>query len=131
MPCSCPSPRYRRVCFLGACSPGATGSGGSVEALGFKRCLQPETFTEWTLRFKQCSLHLAIRVSPSLPLSAFRAARLSGHAAFPSEFPHQVSQATQRYHAQPFPCCTGINNAVTRRNREGLEPSRRVMGLAF
>src|SRR5262249_18280741 len=95
--------------------------------LDVKRRIQSETFTEWALRFKQFSLHPAIRVLPSRPLGTFRTSRFSGHAAFPLEFPRQVSPVTQRYHAQPFPCCTGINNVVTRRTVAGL--LQRLFGL--
>src|SRR5262249_59929227 len=34
--------------------------------------------------------------------------RLLGHAVFPSGFRLQVGPTTQGYHAQPFPCYTGI-----------------------
>ena len=34
---------------------------------------------------------------------------------FPSGFRFQVGSVAQGYHAQPFPCCTGIKHAVTRR----------------
>jgi hypothetical protein len=104
----------------GACSPRSHAIRGvPSEALDVDRCFQAETFTDWALRFKPSSLHHATRVSPGLPVSDFRASRLSWHAVVPSGFPHQVGQVTQRYHAQPLPCCTGINYAVTRRTVAG------------
>jgi hypothetical protein len=50
------------------------------------RCIRPVTFTGWTLGFKPCSLHPAIRVWTGLPISGFSASSLSEQAAFPLDY---------------------------------------------
>ena len=78
-------------------------------------------FRRGTLGFKRCSLHRTDRVSAGLRLSGFRRNPPFQPCCFPPCLstvgwsPYEVKLVTQRYHAQPFPCCTGINSAATRR----------------
>ena len=73
------------------------------------RCIRARLFIVRTLGFKQCSFHHANRALAGLRLSGFAVSSLSEHAVFPSGFRFQVGSVAQGYHAQPFPCCTGIN----------------------
>jgi hypothetical protein len=72
---SCPCYRFMAVCFLWSVFPQPLVLWGILEALDFNRCFQSGVFTERTLRFRQSSFHLAIRVSPVLHLRGFNALR--------------------------------------------------------
>src|SRR5262249_46920542 len=104
---------------------------GFLEALDVNHRIQVVPFTIWALDFKQSSLRHAIRVSAGVSIDGFSGPRLSGHATFPLDFRRQVGPVTQGYHAQPFPCATGIIHAAKRRTATGksLLGSMRVFML--
>jgi hypothetical protein len=66
-------------------------------------------------------------------IDGFSEPRLSGHATFPLDFRHQVGPVTQGYHAQPFPCATGIIHAAKRRtaSRKSLRGSMRSVRVSL
>src|SRR5580704_16332085 len=70
------------------------GSGFRAASV-FIRPYPTRLLADWTLGFKQSSLHPAIRASTGERLDGFTAPRLLGHAAFPFGFPRQVGPTAQ------------------------------------
>jgi hypothetical protein len=91
------------------------------EALGgLPAVSEAECKTEWELRFKQSSLHPVVRVLASRLLSGLRCLLPFQPCCCSLRLSLSGKAATQGYHAQPLPCCTGIICAVTRRTCTAL-----------
>jgi hypothetical protein len=104
-----------------AYSPVRSGYRLSKETSDVNHRIRPESFTVWSLGFKQSSFHRAARVSTGLPpLDGFTGSRLLEHASFPFGFRVQVGSTTQRNYAQPLPGSPGIVHAAMRRTNRGL-----------
>ena len=63
--------------FPGSVKGTPSGRAPFLETWDVSHRFQSVRFTEWTLGFKQFSLHHAVRVSTGLPIDGFSASRLS------------------------------------------------------
>jgi hypothetical protein len=87
------------------------------------RCSRAVSFTGWTLRFKQSSLHPGDRASTGVGPSGFIPPCLPNHATFPSSFRLQVGLVAQESHAHLLPRDAGI-----KRRRDAAHTSRSATG---
>jgi hypothetical protein len=94
-------------------------SGGAITAVS--RCSRAESFTGWTLGFKQFSLHHGNRASTGVELNGFVPPCLPSHAAFPHRFrmevvtPPRLDWWPRSLTLTSSRVARGSNDAVTRR----------------